>query len=162
MTLHVWGLKRYIWNITTIHNNAAGISPLFLVYTTQPGLNKLSWLSHFILLNLFGFVVNNNTKCISNVPNPSMTIHVWGLKALYMKHYNNTQPNLIMHCPSPASTHARTRTPKPTYTQSRNPSRPPPPSLPVSLSLIRFCCWCWWWWWWCFLFVFVCLFFRFG
>ena len=42
----------------------------------------------------------NNNKCISNEPNPSMTIQECvrlKLKALYMKHNNNTQPKLIMH-----------------------------------------------------------------
>ena len=39
----------------------------------------------------------HNNKCISDVLNPSVTIHVWlRLKALYMQHYN-TQPSLIMH-----------------------------------------------------------------
>ena len=38
------------------------------------------------------YICNNNNKCISNVPNPSMTPCV-KLKALYMKHYYNTQPN---------------------------------------------------------------------
>ena len=52
---------------------------------------------------------------------------------LYVKHYNNTQPNLIMHYIShsispPLHPHA------PPYTQSHNPSLPPPslsPSTPL-------------------------------
>ena len=39
---------------------------------------------------------SNINECISNVPNPSMTTCV-RLKALFMKHYNNTQPNLMMN-----------------------------------------------------------------
>ena len=41
-------------------------------------------------------VYNNNNKCISNAPDPSMTTFMT-LKVLYMKHYNNMQPDLIMH-----------------------------------------------------------------
>ena len=57
------------------------------------------------------------------------------LKELYMKHYNNIQPNLIMpyvlsHSVPPPPLHPHTLT----YTQSHNPSRPPL-SLPVSLHL---------------------------
>lgn len=39
--------------------------------------------------------VTNNNKCLSNAPIPAMTRE--RLQALYMKHHNNTHPNLIMH-----------------------------------------------------------------
>ena len=74
-----------------------------------------------------------NNKCISNVPNPSVTI-CETLKALYVNHYNNTQPNLIMHYIShsipPPPLHPHTRT----HAQLRTISQPlaSPLSLPVS------------------------------
>ena len=72
---------------------------------------------------------HNNNKCISNAVNPSVTICV-RLKVLYMKHYNNTQPKLIMHYIShsipPLPTHALMLTCTPTH--SCNP-------LLLSLSL---------------------------
>ena len=37
----------------------------------------------------------NNNKCISDAPNPSVIIYTF--KALYTKHYNNTQRSLIIH-----------------------------------------------------------------
>ena len=65
------------------------------------------------------------------------------LKALYIKHYNNTQPNLITHYIShsvppspPASTHARAHPLPPPHTHTRNlatPPPPPPPLLPTPL-----------------------------
>ena len=77
---------------------------------------------------------NNNNKCISNALNPSMTTCV-RLKVLYMKHYNNTQPKLIMHYIShsipPLPTHALMHTCTPTH--SCNPSL-------LSLSLLVSTC----------------------
>ena len=68
------------------------------------------------------FVINNN-KCVSNAPNHSVTIYTCvRLKALYMKHYNNTQPNLITHSishfiPHPLL-HPHTHTPPPLHTHT--------------------------------------------
>ena len=56
------------------------------------------------------------------------------LKALYMKHYNNTQTNLIMHyntslyrSPSTVSTHAHTRSRNPLLPPLSQSFLPPPP-----------------------------------
>ena len=73
---------------------------------------------------------SNINECISNVPNPSMTTCV-RLKGLFMKHYNNTQPNLMMnwifHSPSHQYTH--------THVHKHNLAIPHfPPSLSQFLS----------------------------
>ena len=47
------------------------------------------------------------------------------LKVLYMKHYNNTQPNWIMHYPSHSIPHSH---PSPTQTHTSLPPLSPPPT----------------------------------
>ena len=41
--------------------------------------------------------INDNIKCVSNTPNPSVIITCVRLKALYMKCYKNTQNSSVMH-----------------------------------------------------------------
>ena len=52
------------------------------------------------------FWVAQVNKCLSNDPNPSMTIHVWGSKRLP---WNITQCNLIMHYVSLSLPHPHMR-----------------------------------------------------
>ena len=69
--------------------------------------------------------VTNNNKCLSNAPIPAMTRE--RLQALYVKHHNNTQPNLIMHI---CITYLTLSLPHPCF-HPHTISHPSLPSLPV-------------------------------
>ena len=72
---------------------------------------------------------NNDNKCISNALNPTHDYTCVRLKAPYMKHYNDTRSDLIMHDTShsihPPPLHPHTCTPTSTHTQYHNLSLPP-------------------------------------